>query len=73
MKVKKQAMKEKDKIIYYNGVKYIIIKSAIYLGNKYIFIINYDNPNDTKILVCLNELKEVDDIHLLKNILLEMN
>ena len=66
-------MREKNNIIYYNGLKYIIINSTLYLGNKYIFVVNYDNPRDIKILVCLNNLKEVDDIFLIKKILLEMN
>lgn len=65
-------MGEKNEIINYEGLKYIIIKKTIYLGKEYIFVINYDNPKDIKILVCLNTLEEVNDLTLIKNIISQM-
>ena len=49
-------MKKIDNIINYQNEKYIIINSTIFLGNKYIFVINLNNIKDVKLLVCLNKL-----------------
>ncbi len=65
-------MKEKDNTVYYNGIKYIIINSVTYIDKKYIFVMNYNDIKDVKLLVCLNELIEVDDIDLIKKIMLMM-
>lgn len=65
-------MKEKDNTVYYNGIKYIIINSVTYIEKKYIFVMNYNDIKDVKLLVCLNELIEVDDIDLIKKIMLMM-
>jgi len=65
-------MIKKDNIINYNYEKYIIVNSTIFLGNKYIFVINSNNIKDVKLLVCLNELKEVDDIKLIRKVLFQM-
>ena len=65
-------MKKIDNIINYQNEKYIIINSTIFLGNKYIFVINLNNIKDVKLLVCLNKLEEVNDIELIKKVLLQM-
>ena len=65
-------MKKIDNIINYQNEKYIIINSTILLGNKYIFVINLNNIKDVKLLVCLNKLEEVNDIELIKKVLLQM-
>ena len=65
-------MKKIDNIINYQNEKYIIINFTIFLGNKYIFVINLNNIKDVKLLVCLNKLEEVNDIELIKKVLLQM-
>lgn len=65
-------MKKPDNIIYFRGEKYVIIKSTRYLGNDYIFVINTENVYNIKLLICLDELKEIDDIELIKKIILQM-
>ena len=65
-------MNQKNSIIYYKGIKYIIIESTKYMGNEYIFVMNLNNVKDIKILVCLNELQEVNDILLIRKIIMAM-
>ena len=65
-------MNQKNSIIYFKGIKYIIVESTNYMGNKYIFVMNLNNVKDIKILVCLNELQEVDDILLIRKIIMAM-
>ena len=65
-------MKQKNRIVFYQGSKYITIASTRYFGNEYIFVINSDDINDVKILICLNELKELDDISLIYKIVNQM-
>ena len=66
-------MNQKNSIIYYKGIKYIIIESTKYMGNEYIFVMNLNNVKDIKILVCLNELQEVNDILLIRKIIMVMS
>lgn len=65
-------MEKEDKIINYNGERYIIVNSITYMGQKYIFVINYNNMYDVKLLVCLNDLEEVNDIELIRNVIIQM-
>ena len=65
-------MKKVDNVINYKNEKYIIINSTVFLGNKYIFVINLNSIQDVKLLVCLNKLEEVDDIELIRKVLLQM-
>ncbi len=65
-------MKKVDNVINYKNEKYIVINSTVFLGNKYIFVINLNSIQDVKLLVCLNKLEEVDDIELIRKVLLQM-
>lgn len=65
-------MEKEDKIINYNGERYIIVNSITYMGQKYFFVINYNNMYDVKLLVCLNDLEEVNDIELIRNVIIQM-
>ena len=66
-------MEKQNNTIYYNNEKYIIINSTWYLGKEYLFVINYNNVNDIKVLICLEDLKEVEDIEIIRKIILQMN
>ena len=72
MKELTEAVAKIDNIINYQNEKYIIINSTIFLGDKYIFVINLNNIKDVKLLVCLNKLEEVNDIELIRKVLLQM-
>ena len=65
-------MEKEDKIINYNGERYIIVNSITYMGQKYIFVINYNNMYDVKLLICLNDLEEVNDIEMIRNVITQM-
>ena len=66
--------KEKDNdIVFYKGNKYIIVNSTEYMGTKYIFVINYLDKDDVKLLACLNELKEVTCYELSEKIMEQMS
>lgn len=66
-------MQNKNNIIYFNDKKYIVINKTKYLENDYLFIINNKNLEDIKLLVCLDNYVEVNDIELIKEVLLNMN
>ena len=64
---------EKDKYIMYKDVEYMILKAINYQGNDYIFVVNNSNLDSVKLLICLNELEEITDVDLIRNVLLKMN
>lgn len=66
-------MQERDKYIYYNGQRYLIISSTNYLNRENLFVINEDDNNIVKVILCSDRYEEVEDLDLIKEIINQMN
>lgn len=65
-------METKDNVIIYRDNKYIIVNKTRYLGHNYIFVININDYNDVKLLICKENLEEVTDLELIRNVVINM-
>ena len=55
-----------------NGIMYIVISMTKYLNDTYIFVMNKYDDTDVKFYKCMNELIEVTDIDIIKEIVKDM-
>ncbi|MBR1937117.1 MAG: hypothetical protein IJ842_05425 [Bacilli bacterium] len=65
-------MNEKNNSINYKNEIYYIVNKRRYLGNTYLYVINCYDKNDIKILKCAEDLKEVDDIKIIRKLMLQI-